>query len=138
MKVGFIGLGNVGAKLAGSILRNGHELTVRDLDEKLVAAFVAQGASSAGSPKEMAEKVDMVITCLPSPAICAEVLEGPDGILAGIGPGKVWLEMSTTDHAEVIRLGALVEAKGAMAMDCPVSGGCHRAATGTNLDQCNV
>src|SRR6202042_1018417 len=69
-------------------------------------------------------------TCPPSPAACALVMEASDGILAGLSPGKIWLEMSTTDAAEVRRLGALVEARGASAMDCPVSGGCHRAATG--------
>jgi 3-hydroxyisobutyrate dehydrogenase len=129
-KIGFIGLGNVGGKLAGSLLRHGIDLTVRDLDADLEASFVQQGAARAGSPREMAEKVDVVITCLPSPAASRDVMERSDGILAGLGPGKVWLEMSTTDSAEIKRLGALVEARGAMAMDCPVSGGCHRAATG--------
>jgi 3-hydroxyisobutyrate dehydrogenase len=57
-------------------------------------------------------------------------MEAPDGVLAALGPGKIWLEMSTTDHAEVCRLAARVEAVGATALDCPVSGGCHRAATG--------
>jgi 3-hydroxyisobutyrate dehydrogenase len=57
-------------------------------------------------------------------------MESPEGILAGLTPGKIWLEMSTTDEDEVKRLAPLVEAKGAAAMDCPVSGGCHRAATG--------
>ena len=88
------------------------------------------GAARAASPREMAERVDIVITCLPSPAASADVMERPDGILAGLSPGKIWLEMSTTDAAEVRRLGALVEARGASAMDCPVSGGCHRAETG--------
>ena len=130
MKIGFIGLGNVGGKLAGSLLRGGFDLTVRDLDDTLVQSFVARGANSSGSPKKMAEKVDLIITCLPSPAVCSTVMESEDGIIAGLGQGKVWLEMSTTDDAEVIRLANIVEAKGAMAMDCPVSGGCHRAATG--------
>ena len=130
MNVGFIGLGNVGGKLAGTLLRNGHALTVRDLNEQLVREFVGRGASAGASPRAMAEQCELVITCLPSPAICAEVVEGKNGLLAGIGPGKVWLEMSTTDAGEVARLGALVEAKGASALDCPVSGGCHRAATG--------
>ncbi|MFM7785356.1 MAG: NAD(P)-dependent oxidoreductase [Gammaproteobacteria bacterium] len=130
MKVGFIGLGNVGAKLAGSLLRNGHDLTVRDLDPALVAPFLEKGAKTAASPREMMESCEMVITCLPSPAICAAVVEGPGGLLEGMSPGKVWLEMSTTDAEEVVRLAALVEAKGGMALDCPVSGGCHRAATG--------
>lgn len=141
-KIGFIGLGNVGSKLAGSLLRHGVPLTVRDLNPDLEHAFVSRGASKAASPREMAEKTDVVITCLPSPAASAQVMEGEEGILTGLGnaagngpgrlqgPGKIWLEMSTTDSREVQRLGALVEARGATAMDCPVSGGCHRAETG--------
>ena len=130
MKIGFIGLGNVGGKLAGSLIRNGHDVTVRDLDDGLVQAFVARGAQAAASPRELAQAVDLIITCLPSPAASADVAEGPDGFLPALGPGKVWLEMSTTDHSEVVRLGALVEATGAMMLECPVSGGCHRADTG--------
>jgi 3-hydroxyisobutyrate dehydrogenase len=130
MKIGFIGLGNVGGKLAGSLIRNGHDVTVRDLDENLVASFVARGATAARSPEELGRTVDLIITCLPSPAATAAVAEGPDGFLKELGPGKVWLEMSTTDHAEVLRLGKLVEARGALFMECPVSGGCHRADTG--------
>jgi 3-hydroxyisobutyrate dehydrogenase len=130
MKIGFIGLGNVGGKLSGSLLRDGFDLTVRDLDDGLVQSFVDRGATSAASPKEMAEKVDLIVTCLPSPTVCSTVMESEDGIIAGLSEGKVWLEMSTTDESEVIRLANIVEAKGAMAMDCPVSGGCHRAATG--------
>jgi 3-hydroxyisobutyrate dehydrogenase len=129
-RIGFIGLGNVGGKLAGNLLRHGADLTVRDLNDELVAGFVASGAKSAASPRAMAEAVDIVITCLPSPAASAAVMESEDGILAGLAPGKIWLEMSTTDAAEVKRLAARVELLGATAMDCPVSGGCHRAATG--------
>jgi 3-hydroxyisobutyrate dehydrogenase len=130
IRIGFIGLGNVGASLAGNLLRHGVDLTVRDLNPDLVAKFVADGAKSAASPREMAEQCDVVITCLPSPAATAAVMEAEDGILAGLSAGKIWLEMSTTDEAEVKRLAPLVEARGATAMDCPVSGGCHRAATG--------
>ena len=130
MKIGFIGLGNVGGKLAGSLLRNGFDLTVRDLNDALVQSFVERGAASAASPKEMAEKVDLIITCLPSPTVCSKVMESEDGIIGGLSEGKIWLEMSTTDDAEVIRLANIVETKGAAAMDCPVSGGCHRAAAG--------
>ncbi len=130
MKVGFIGLGNVGGKLAGSLLRNGYDLMVRDLDHALVKSFVDQGVSSASSPKEMAEKVDLIITCLPSPAASSKVMESSNGVIQGLSKGKIWLEMSTTDESEIIRLAKLLEAKGAKTMDCPVSGGCHRAATG--------
>lgn len=130
MKIGFIGLGNVGGKLAGSLVRNGHSVVVRDLNPDLVKAFEALGASSADSPRALCEQVDIIITCLPSPAASAAVAEGEDGFLQVLRPDQVWLEMSTTDHNEVLRLGALVEARGAMFMDCPVSGGCHRADTG--------
>ena len=128
--VGFIGLGNVGGKLSGSLLRNGFDLTVRDLNREIAEPFLAQGAKWGESPKAMAEQVDIIITCLPSPAACAAVLEGEDGILAGLSEGKIWAEMSTTDESEVRRLGALVKATGAEPVECPVSGGCHRAATG--------
>ena len=130
MKIGFIGLGNVGGKLAGSLTRNGYDVTVRDLDKSVAQAFIDKGAGWADSPKAMAEHCDMIITCLPSPAACAAVMEAEDGILGGLSAGKIWAEMSTTDETEVKRLGALVESKGASAVDCPVSGGCHRAATG--------
>ena len=130
MRVGFIGLGNVGGKLAGSVLRNGYDLTVRDLDESIVATFTAQGAKSTATPRELASECDAIITCLPSPAASRAVMEGADGILAALCPGKIWMEMSTTDEAEVRGLGEQVAATGAAAVDCPVSGGCHRAATG--------
>ncbi len=130
MKIGFIGLGNVGGKLAGSILRNGYDLTVRDLDRDTAQSFLDRGAAWADNPREMAENCDMVITCLPSPAACSAVMEAEDGILAGLSDGKIWAEMSTTDEAEVKRMADLVRAKGAHPVDCPVSGGCHRAATG--------
>ena len=130
MKVGFIGLGNAGGKLAGSLLRNGFDLTVRDLNKEFVDEFVERGAKSGNSPKEMAEHCDVIITCLPSPKACSEVMESKDGILAGLSKGKIWLEMSTTDEAEIRRIGALVDKVGALPIDCPVSGGCHRADTG--------
>jgi len=130
LKVGFIGLGNVGGKLAGSLLRNGVDLTVRDLDADVAQPFLDAGAKCADGPQEIAQNVDVVITCLPSPAASAAVMEAADGILAGLAPGKIWAEMSTTDKDEVLRLGEKVRATGAEPVDCPVSGGCHRAATG--------
>ena len=130
MKIGFIGLGNVGGKLAESLLRNKFDLTVRDLDNNLTNEFKAKGVKVANSPKELAEEVDLIITCLPSPKICSEVMEAKDGVIEGLSKNKVWLEMSTTDESEVKRIGKLVAAKGTTPLDGPVSGGCHRAATG--------
>ena len=130
MKVGFVGLGNVGGKLAGSLLRNDFDLTVRDLDENLTKNFANLGAKVANSAKELAEQVDLIITCLPSPEICNEVMDGENGIINGLSKNKIWLEMSTTDEAEVKRLGKKVLDKKAIPLEGPVSGGCHRAATG--------
>lgn len=127
MKVGFIGLGNVGGKLSGSLLRNGVDLAVHDLDGELVAGVVAAGAADGESPTRMMLDCDAVITCLPSPAASDAVMTE---MLPEVGPGKIWMEMSTTDEAEVRRLGAAVIEAGGAAVDCPVSGGCHRAATG--------
>ncbi len=130
MKVGFIGLGNVGGKLAGSLLRNKFKLTVIDLDNRLKKKFSELGASVAKSPKELAKEVDLIITCLPSPKACSEVMESKNGIIEGLSKNKIWLEMSTTDNIEIKRIGKLVKETGAIPLDAPVSGGCHRAATG--------
>ncbi len=130
MKIGFIGLGNVGSKLAGSLLRNKFDLTVNDLDKKITSDFKNRGAKIANNAKELAEQSDLIITCLPSPKICAEVMESNEGVISGLAENKIWLEMSTTDKFEVKRLGKLVLDKKAIPLDAPVSGGCHRAATG--------
>ena len=130
MKIGYIGLGNVGAKLATSLLRKGFDVTVLDVEPAAMRPLQQAGARIADNARSLAENNDIVITCLPSPRISAEVLEADDGVLAGLAPGKIWLEMSSTDVADLKRLGQLVETKGADALDCPVSGGCHRAATG--------
>ena len=130
MKIGFIGLGNVGSKLAGSLIRNNFDVTVREIDESLTNEFKKLGAKIAKSPKELAEKSDLIITSLPSPEVSAEVMENEDGVLNGLSENKIWLEMSTTDENEVKRLGNKVISKKAIPLDGPVSGGCHRAATG--------
>ncbi len=113
--------------MAGSLLRNGIELAVHDLDPDRVAEFVAAGAVDGGSPAAMMADRDVVITCLPSPAASAAVVAE---MLPEVVDGRIWLEMSTTDSGEVTRLAALVAERGGAAVDCPVSGGCHRADTG--------
>ena len=127
MKIGFIGLGNVGGKLSGSLIRNGHDVSVHDLNADLVADKVTAGAQNGQSPAAMMQVCDAVITCLPSPAASAAVM---DEMLPHVRPGKIWMEMSTTDEAEVKRIGTQVIEAGGAAVDCPVSGGCHRADTG--------
>ena len=123
MRVGTIGLGNLGAKLSGSLLRNGVDLYVYDLETELVAGFVARGARDGGAPAQLMQTCDTVITCLPSPAACTAVMEQ---MLPEMVPGKTWIEMSTTDASEVRLLAEQVNAIGAEAVECPVSG----AATG--------
>ena len=130
MKIGFIGLGNVGSKLASSLLRNKFDLTVRDLEKNLTNDFKNRGAKVSKTAKELAEQTDLIITCLPSPEVCAKVMESSEGVINGLSKNKIWLEMSTTDESEVKRLGKLVMDKKAIPLDAPVSGGCHRAATG--------
>jgi 3-hydroxyisobutyrate dehydrogenase len=100
------------------------------LDKNLTQSFKDLGAKVVNSAKELAEQVDLIITCLPSPKICAEVMEADDGVINGLSENKIWLEMSTTDEAEIKRIGKKIIAKKAIPLDGPVSGGCHRAATG--------
>ena len=130
MKIGFIGLGNVGGKLANNLIKSRYKLIVRDLDAKLSKKFKKKGAVIASSPKELAENTDIVITCLPSPKACSKVMTAKNGVLEGLSKNKIWLEMSTTDQSEVKRIGIMVKRKGSQALDVPVSGRCHRAATG--------
>ena len=130
MRVGFVGLGNVGGKLASNLLRNGYELTVRDLEPSAAITLLEDGARWADSGSELAQMSDVVITCLPSPDASARVMQEENGVIDALCPGKIWLEMSSSDEEEVCRLGQLVEGKGALPLDAPVSGGCHRAATG--------
>ncbi len=130
MRVGFIGLGNLGGKLAGSLLRNGFRMSVRDLDREVARPLLDSGAEWVDTNRELARSCDVVITCLPSPDAVRWVMEGAEGVIAGLGPGKTWMEMSTTDESEVRRLGDLVASSGARPVEAPVSGGCHRAATG--------
>ena len=130
MKIGFIGLGNVGGKLANNLIKSRYKLIVRDLDAKLSKKFKKKGEVIASSPKKLAENSDIVITCLPSPKACSKVMTAKNGVLEGLSKNKIWLEMSTTDQSEVKRIAIMVKKKGSHALDVPVSGGCHRAATG--------
>ena len=130
MRIGFIGLGNVGAPLARNLQRAGHALTVRDLDRTRAAELLDHGAGWAETPRALAEGAEVVITSLPSPAAVAAVMEAEDGVLAGLEPDSVWIEMSTTDQAEVRRLATLAAERGAATLEAPITGGCHRAVSG--------
>jgi 3-hydroxyisobutyrate dehydrogenase len=130
MRLGFVGLGNLGAHLARSLLRAGFTVTVHDLERERAAGLIAAGAAWDASPKQVAGRADSVITCLPSPAAVATVVEGADGVLAGLRPGGAWIDMSTNDPDEIRRLAALAAARGIACLEAPVTGGVHKAATG--------
>jgi 3-hydroxyisobutyrate dehydrogenase len=127
MRVGFIGLGAVGAKLAGTLARNGVDLTVFDLDATRIDLLIGQGGKAGSDPATLMRHCDVVITSLPSPAASQAVL---DQLLPEVVAGKTWVEMSTTDPEAIRAQASAVISKGGQAADCPVSGGCHRAATG--------
>jgi len=127
MKYGYIGLGNLGGHLAMSLIRNGFEVVVNDIDRKLGERHVAVGATWADSPQALAAQVDHVFTCLPSPVVSEKVLRQ---ILETLKPGSTWLENSTNGRDEMIRLSKMADAKGVKTLECPVTGGVHLAARG--------
>ena len=130
MRVGFIGLGNVGGKLSKNLLNNNFDLTVYDKDTYVLSEFKALGSKIENSIEGLVRNTDMLITCLPSPEACSEVLESENGIINNIREGQIWIEMSTTDEDQLKKHALLIQEKNAIALEAPVSGGCHRAATG--------
>ncbi len=130
MRYGFIGLGNLGAHLAGSLRRNGFALTVHDLSRAAAEPLLAVGAHWADSAQACAEASDAVITCLPSPAASRAVLTGERGVLAGLRRRGAWIEMSTNDRHEIEAIAALAAERGIATLEAPVTGGVHRAASG--------
>ncbi len=129
-RVGYVGLGNLGFHLAHSLVRAGHTVTVTDLDRSSAEPLLAAGAKWADSAAAVAAASDVVFTCLPSPRAVDAVMAGPGGVLEGLAAGGTWIDNSTNDREETMRLAALCEAKGIRVLECPVTGGVHMAATG--------
>ena len=129
-KIGFIGLGNVGSELANSVLIANYKLFVFDIDKSKGTDLVNKGATRCKSIKELIISCSIIITCLPSPKSVIKVIEGNHGILKHIQKKHLWIEMSTTDEKEMIRLSTLISNKGAQTLEAPVTGGQHRAKTG--------
>lgn len=129
--IGFIGLGRMGAPMAARLAGAGHALTVCDVDAGAVQRLLADHpGKGADTPRAAAAGADVVITMLPTSAIVADVLRGPDGVLAGLKRGTLVLEMSSGVPAVTQALAAEVEAAGGALVDAPVSGGVARAVTG--------
>ena len=130
MKYGYIGLGNLGKHLAASLRRAGFTVVVNDLNRETAQPLLDAGCLWADSPRALAEQVDCVITCLPSPSASNAVLTGKDGVLEGLRRGGTWIEMSTTDEREIKRVADIAAARGVATLECPVTGGVHLAAAG--------
>jgi 3-hydroxyisobutyrate dehydrogenase len=129
-RIGYVGLGNLGSHLAMSLVRAGHEVTVSDLHRPLADRLVAAGAVWVDSAAEVAARSSVVFTCLPSPAVVDAVVCGPRGILDGLAPGGTWIDNSTNDRSETLRLAARCAEAGIDMLECPVTGGVHKAAEG--------
>jgi 3-hydroxyisobutyrate dehydrogenase len=127
LRYGFVGLGNLGRHLAVNLARGGFDVGVYDLQRSAADAVLAAGARWMDSISELAKSSDCLITCLPSPAATAAVLESA---LPALRRGSTWIEMSTNDFAEVEALAARAGERGVATLACPVTGGVHRAATG--------
>jgi 3-hydroxyisobutyrate dehydrogenase len=129
--VGFIGLGKMGAPMAARLCAAGHDLTVLDASAEATAAFLAANqATKALSARALASGSDVVITMLPTSAIVAQVLHGADGVLAGMQPNALVIEMSSGVPATTQALAEDVRRAGGVLVDAPVSGGVARALTG--------
>lgn len=131
MRVGFIGLGHMGAPMSANILAAGYDLVVHDVRAESAAALVAAGATWAASPRSTGEGRDVVITMLPTPRHVADVLLGPDGLLDGLAPGAIWMDMSTSVPEVADRVRALAAPRGVAVLDAPVSGMAAGAQAGT-------
>jgi len=129
VKVGFIGLGHMGAPMSANILAAGHDLVVYDVRREAAAELEAAGAAWAASPRETGADRDVVITMLPRPEHVEQVLLGAGGLLAGLAPGSVWIDMSTSIPAVADRVRAV--AGPVAVLDAPVSGMAAGAKAGT-------
>jgi 3-hydroxyisobutyrate dehydrogenase-like beta-hydroxyacid dehydrogenase len=130
MKIGFIGLGTMGAFMAANLQKSQYKLVVLDVRREAAAKHIEAGAEWAATPKSIAEQCDVVFTSLPGPPEVEAVVFGPDGILAGARPGLAYFDLSTNSQALMRRVHAALAEKGAHGFDAPVSGGPKGAETG--------
>jgi len=130
MKIGWIGLGNIGCVMASNLIKAGYHLIVHDLEYQAAAKLISAGAEWAATPQELAAKADSIITSLPGPPQVRSVMEGEFGVFAGIRSGCTWIDMSTTDAEEVERLGAIAAEKGVSVLEAPLTGGVTLARAG--------
>ena len=130
MKIGFIGLGTMGAFMAANLQKAQHRLVVHDARRGAAEAHVGAGAEWADTPREVAERCDVVFTSLPGPPEVEAVVFGEGGLLEGARPGMAYFDLSTNSQALMRRVHAAMAERGAQAFDAPVSGGPKGAETG--------
>ncbi|MCZ4291649.1 NAD(P)-dependent oxidoreductase [Hoeflea alexandrii] len=130
MRIGFIGLGTMGGAASLNLIKGGHELTVCDLDRERAVEHIVLGAKWADTPAEAVKGADVVYTMVFGPRQIEAVVRGENGILSAIGPGQVWIDMTTNDPELARALARDVEAKGGRAIDAPVTGAVDGARNG--------
>ena len=127
VNIGFIGLGNVGSKLANSVLKAGYNLFIYDLKKNKASELIEKGAFWSKNIKSLLTESTVIITCLPSPTIVSNVVQKMSNYISN---KHLWIEMSTTDENEMKRLSKIIMFKGAKVLECPVTGGVHKSETG--------
>jgi len=130
MRVGFIGLGNMGEPLAGFVQRAGFSLVAHDLRKAAAATLLERGATWAESPHDVAAQCEVVCICVPGPAEMRLVSAGPGGILEGVNAGAVVIDLTTNAPAVVREIGEPLKARGAHLLDAPLDGGREGALAG--------
>ncbi|MHC4511870.1 MAG: NAD(P)-dependent oxidoreductase, partial [Planctomycetota bacterium] len=130
MKIGFVGLGNLGKPLAMRLVKAGHDVTITDLRLETGAKIIAAGASWSDDVAGVCREAEVVITVLPSPEASRAVVENEGGVFDNLMEGSCWIEMSTTDFEDIQRLAKIAKEKGFEVLECPVTGGVHLAHTG--------
>ena len=131
MKVGFIGVGNMGGPMCRNIVKkSNHQVTVFDLNAAALKTCTDLGATAAKSVAEVTKGADVVMTSLPMPKDVEAVTLGDNGILANIGKGQTYIDLSTNAPSMVKKIGAAMASKGIAMLDAPVSGGTGRAQSG--------
>jgi len=132
-QIGFIGLGTMGLPMAANLLRKGHAVTVYNRTPGKADELASAGAAVASSPKEAAEKSDVVVTIVSNDSAVEQVYYGDDGVLGGMRPGSILIDSSTVSPALVRRLAADAAARGGSFLDAPVTGSKDGAIQGTLL-----
>lgn len=131
LRVGYIGLGLMGKAIARNILKAGFPLTVHNRSQSAVDELVAEGATSASSPKQVAEQVDIIFTNLPDSPDVEKVALGENGIIHGTHAGLIFIDNSTIKPASARMIAEKLKEKNVFALDAPVSGGDIGAKNGT-------